>query len=809
MGNTRDTGYLQNLVTYDASGNIVLPANLTVNGNLLVATQSYVTTQISNLINGAPALLDTLDELAAALGDDASFASTITTSIAGKQAQLNGTGFVKVTGTTISYDNSTYLTTGSASSTYQTILSNPVIGTGTTSYLPKFTGTSTIGNSALYDGGGFGGFNSTGLGSRTFVINAASGRPLAIEAVEFANVHSISIRPNNTGFNIISSNYVSGGTFLPLSLSGRENSSDLVLQTSGNVSIGTTTDNGAKLQVSGFARFDRGTLQFTLNPSYAGGNVYSQLQSTGSLALATGGDNNRLYIDSSGAATFSSSVADYAATITNIQDDSQGLLVRATDNDGGLYLIRAQSSNSSVSQTWVDRFTLAKNGAATFSSNVTANGLNAIGSTLNNGNAIRFYRAGLTEMGYIGWSDENTNNSTWLFKSSNGNPIAFSPDGINQEVIFNTDGSAFFNYPILGSRSFVFRTVSGRPLTLETIALTGIHSLYLRPNDSGRHLISSNYLSGGVYLPLALSGRENDSDLVLAINGNVLIGTTTDNGNRFQVSGAGTFSSNISTNGGLFAIGDVLTTGGRLLASNGNQSANAESASILLGNRGYFSTSDIGAARISAVSTGANWYNGTALAFYTNPGPDVTSTGAVERMRINSTGVVRITNLTSNGLIGTDSSGNIRTVLSEYTEIATGTITYSMNSGSPWAINNSFPSTIRDYNDDGMVGSGGVATNLNIGRGITFDLGSAKAVRRIVERGYPTKNLNTIIVQYSTDNSNWTDIYVYNHIYGNTQKTMEFNPTGAISARYWRWFIHSWSEREVQNYYTYECIIYT
>ena len=35
-----------------------------------------------------------------------------------KQAALNGTGFVKATGTTISYDNSTYLTTGSAASTY-------------------------------------------------------------------------------------------------------------------------------------------------------------------------------------------------------------------------------------------------------------------------------------------------------------------------------------------------------------------------------------------------------------------------------------------------------------------------------------------------------------------------------------------------------------------------------------------------------------------------------------------------------------------------------------------------------------------
>jgi len=35
-----------------------------------------------------------------------------------KQAALNGTGFVKISGTTISYDNSTYLTTSSAASTY-------------------------------------------------------------------------------------------------------------------------------------------------------------------------------------------------------------------------------------------------------------------------------------------------------------------------------------------------------------------------------------------------------------------------------------------------------------------------------------------------------------------------------------------------------------------------------------------------------------------------------------------------------------------------------------------------------------------
>jgi hypothetical protein len=46
------------------------------------ATQTYVTTQISALINSAPGVLDTLSELATALGNDPNFATTITNSLA-------------------------------------------------------------------------------------------------------------------------------------------------------------------------------------------------------------------------------------------------------------------------------------------------------------------------------------------------------------------------------------------------------------------------------------------------------------------------------------------------------------------------------------------------------------------------------------------------------------------------------------------------------------------------------------------------------------------------------------------------------
>jgi hypothetical protein len=53
------------------------------------ATESYVGTQISNLIDGAPNALNTLNELAAALGDDASAAASLTTLINANETHID------------------------------------------------------------------------------------------------------------------------------------------------------------------------------------------------------------------------------------------------------------------------------------------------------------------------------------------------------------------------------------------------------------------------------------------------------------------------------------------------------------------------------------------------------------------------------------------------------------------------------------------------------------------------------------------------------------------------------------------------
>lgn len=54
-----------------------------------IATTAFVSTAVSNLVNGAGAALDTLKELADALGNDANFATTISTSLGEKLVKSN------------------------------------------------------------------------------------------------------------------------------------------------------------------------------------------------------------------------------------------------------------------------------------------------------------------------------------------------------------------------------------------------------------------------------------------------------------------------------------------------------------------------------------------------------------------------------------------------------------------------------------------------------------------------------------------------------------------------------------------------
>ncbi len=66
--------------------NLTAPLN-----DLDAATKKYVDDEVAGLVDSAPGTLDTLNELAAALGDDADFSNTVTTSIATKLPLAGGT----------------------------------------------------------------------------------------------------------------------------------------------------------------------------------------------------------------------------------------------------------------------------------------------------------------------------------------------------------------------------------------------------------------------------------------------------------------------------------------------------------------------------------------------------------------------------------------------------------------------------------------------------------------------------------------------------------------------------------------------
>jgi hypothetical protein len=66
-----------------------------------LATETYVNDAVDALVDGAPGLLDTLNEIAAAIADDENYATTMTTALAGKQDELTAGNGIAIDGTTI------------------------------------------------------------------------------------------------------------------------------------------------------------------------------------------------------------------------------------------------------------------------------------------------------------------------------------------------------------------------------------------------------------------------------------------------------------------------------------------------------------------------------------------------------------------------------------------------------------------------------------------------------------------------------------------------------------------------------------
>ena len=143
------------------TGTPTAPTASAVTNDTQIATTAFVATAVANLVDSAPAALNTLDELANALGDDANFATTVSTNIGLKAntASPTFTGTVTIpTGSSITLPTVSSGANYAGSTSGSTKLEASAIASGTIT-LPAVTGTvvttgdtGTVTSTMLVDG---------------------------------------------------------------------------------------------------------------------------------------------------------------------------------------------------------------------------------------------------------------------------------------------------------------------------------------------------------------------------------------------------------------------------------------------------------------------------------------------------------------------------------------------------------------------------------------------------------------------------------------------------------------------------------
>ena len=568
--------------------------------------------------------------IASATNWNTAYSLRITSATSPLSITSNVISIAQASGSTNGYLSSTDWTTFNSK---QNALTNPVTGTGTTNYLPKFTGASTIGNSIVSEGSGvinIGTTASTTYGTLNIIQNSIAS-PNWVRGIQI-------VHPNGTG---ITGGYISisniGQKLGGIQVGDDAAVGDLVINpVGGNLGLGVTPSAwtlGIIQQIGTTTALWNyiNTTYLTNNRIFSSGNKY--ITNGFSTSYEQDISGNHVWLNAP------SGIAGAAMTMTSVM----------TLNASGNLSIGNTNDTYKLDVTGTGRFTLDTN------------------------KSITTYVAPST---WSGISDYVTG----------GVGIAFSRpnDGVLANAIFTFNGAGDNNFAISARSSFIVATGGGLGGSTQALKIT----------DTGAATFSSSVtstLSSGIFLNNSSGGTNATQIRINNTGGDARMGIESSTGGTIQI-GTSAYSAvfgnqanaatEFTTNGtvrmsilGNGNVGIGTTSPSGLLdlgaASNGNALTWSNYSNIFseyssgalwmssnfyanVGSSGYKTslTATFGAAAIKVSGTSGSGNSGL-LQFYVDDASSKTAGASftpTERMRITSSGKVLIGKTSASGV---------------------------------------------------------------------------------------------------------------------------------------------------------------
>lgn len=654
------------------------------------------------------------------------------TTFNGKQSALsftaplvNTTGTISIPAATTSVNGYLTSTDWTTFNNKQAVLTNPVTGSGTTNYVPKFTGASTVGNSLVFDNG-----TNVGIGTATptdlLTLYSASSSIISMRDNVVSNAYGgyikgygLSGSGGRLDLGVIDANtYRAGITiteqsqFINFFTNSGTLSQKMSIIPNGNVIIqsgGTFTDAGYKLDVNGTGRFS-GALTGT-SASFSG-IVSVAAFTTSDLSASTQLNLTRTATQFSGIAIRGSVAADRA--------------IFSVANDDALYIGR----NPGGGGAWTKQVAFLDNGNVGIGTTTPIGALEVVSSSA-----------------YVISSKMNVTIGAFMNRFTNGN---------TEGIFLGHTGSD--NGSITGA---VANTV----------------------------WIGADYISTASYRPLALA-TGGIARINITSGGNVLIGTATDAGQKFQVSGTSYFTGTTtigqtapsgSVNGIYFRVGVesgiVVTSDVALQLSR-------------LGTTGIIQTFYSGTTRVGQISV-----TGTTVSLESNAsgGLSIASTGAATFSSSVSSTTLTTTSATWNAITVTGSGGSTVPVGIYVNTYPTTSTYYFAQYGGNWSSAGTWgfgPGGTSDNTIYFRQASSGVLSgtcNLNISGSVTataFYESSDATIKTLITDNYQAKGIESIVAKLYTKNGKEELGYFAQDVQGILPSAVSKGTDGLLSLSY-------------------------